>query len=146
MHNGFLCPSHRVWLTANPDFASAHFNRWLTSAQCFRFQQRWQQALPFLGCAYETAELLLKQTHCQSRMLVVQLTTIALLLADTCAKLHRTEEGRQLLHKTQGLLEQQAQQHRELWPICQKCLKTLNEKGLPGNERLQVGRVGGGLD
>ncbi|GAB3025725.1 hypothetical protein [Bowmanella dokdonensis] len=145
MQRDFLCPPHRAWLSANPDFVMSHFNRWWSAAQCFRYQEQWEQALPFLGCAFETIELLLKQPRAQDRMWVVQLTATAILLADTFSKLHRNEEGWQVIHRTRDLLTELVQRHRDLWQTCQKCLKTLKEASLSNLQGALAERVSGGL-
>ena len=61
MSQTFLCATHRLWLNQNPDAAVTHFSTTQDTAQYYRDVGDWQEALPYLGCAYETAEIVLGQ-------------------------------------------------------------------------------------
>lgn len=53
----FLCANHRNFLLQQPDQA-VHFSvsAW-ENAQHYTSQQDWEHALPYVGCAFETAEI-----------------------------------------------------------------------------------------
>lgn len=87
MSHNFLCPNHRQWLSTHPLAAHAHLRETQDTGQYYREQGAWQQALPFLGCAYETAEIVLVQAEQQTSKKVVDFTATAVLLADTLHKL-----------------------------------------------------------
>ncbi|AEE25160.1 hypothetical protein [Paraglaciecola chathamensis] len=87
MSHNFLCPNHRQWLATNPIAAHTHLRETQDTGQYYRDQGAWQQALPYLGCAYETAEIVMSQADRQTSSKVVDFTATAVLLADTLQKL-----------------------------------------------------------
>lgn len=59
MHCNYICPNHRIWLVNHPKQAiHCCFNASETGWLLYQ-EGRWGEALPYLGSAYETAEILL---------------------------------------------------------------------------------------
>lgn len=55
----FLCKNHRVWLSQHPDEATQSCVSTCEAGWMLYQQGRWQEALPYVGSAFETAEILL---------------------------------------------------------------------------------------
>lgn len=87
MTTRFLCPNHRQWLQSNPNAAFAHLTDTQDTGQWYREQGLWQQALPYLGCAFETAEIVLNLQASDKATAVINFTSCAILLGDTWHKL-----------------------------------------------------------
>lgn len=93
MQQSFICPTHRSWLNQNPDAAVTHFSTTQDTAQYYRDMGDWQEALPYLGCAFETAEIVMGQHRLDPLIKVINFTSSAILLADTYQKLAQTQQG-----------------------------------------------------
>jgi len=59
MKINFLCTQHRNWLSHQPDEALKCCARYSETGWQLNQQQRWKDALPYMGCAYETASIIL---------------------------------------------------------------------------------------
>lgn len=97
MHIRFLCPSHRYWLNAHPEFARAHFYQCLGATQHHRKYQAWSQALMYAGSAFEAAEILLNRNP-RSLSPVVSFTSAAILLSSTLNELSNSGRALHILH------------------------------------------------
>ena len=56
----FLCANHREWLSSRPDQAIHCCANSCEAGWYLCQQQSLEEALPYMGCAFETAEILLK--------------------------------------------------------------------------------------
>lgn len=54
----FLCPTHRKWVEANPEQARGYINDILYNGSELIKQERYQDALPHMGCAMEAIGIL----------------------------------------------------------------------------------------
>lgn len=67
MKLAFLCSNHRNWLLSRPDEAiRSCATLWETGWSLYR-QQRLDEALSYMGCALESAEILLSATKKQAQ-------------------------------------------------------------------------------
>lgn len=55
----FLCATHREWLVRQPDQAIESYTNASKKSIYLMDQRQWKQAIPYLGCALESAEILL---------------------------------------------------------------------------------------
>lgn len=55
----FLCANHRQWLISHPDQALHSYANSFETGSMLLQQDLWQEAFPYLGCAYESAEILM---------------------------------------------------------------------------------------
>lgn len=58
----FLCTKHRAWLLSQPEQAIHCHVNFCEKGWNLYFQGQWKEALPYIGCAFESAEILLT-TH-----------------------------------------------------------------------------------
>ena len=100
----FLCPNHRQWLQTHPAAANAHFADTQDTGQWYREQGLWIQALPYMGCAYETAEIVLNLQAIDKATSVINFTSCAILLADTWHKAGDYVNSREVLRCAQQRL------------------------------------------
>ena len=59
MPQQFLCANHRQWLSADMNMAKWYYLKWVAIANNYVERGRYREALPFWGCSYELAGLLL---------------------------------------------------------------------------------------
>jgi len=60
MHSNirFLCPTHRNWVQSNPEQARDYINDILFKGSQLIKQEAYRDALPYMGCAMESIEIL----------------------------------------------------------------------------------------
>ena len=103
----FLCDEHRAMLTDHPVQA---INIWQDSfdrGSVLYEEKRWQQALSFLGSAYETACIIMISKALDQNSACELLTTSAVLLANTCVMLGNEADSRKIYNLAIDQLEQQ---------------------------------------
>ena len=84
----FLCALHRAELSSKSNLAINCWQNSFDAGQLLYEQGMWHEAAPHLGCAFETAEIILS-TSAVDRLNACELFTYsALLLADTFMKIH----------------------------------------------------------
>jgi hypothetical protein len=60
----FICENHRTYFNQQPEIAVQSCVHNCEIAESLYQQGRWEEALPYVGCAYETAEILLTNDVC----------------------------------------------------------------------------------
>ena len=104
----FLCDKHRAMLKNHPAKA---INIWQDSfdrGSTLYEEKRWQQALSFLGSAYETACIIMMSKVLERSSAYELLTTSAVLLANTCVMLGYEGESKKIYSLAIHRLEQEA--------------------------------------
>lgn len=101
----FLCPVHRDWVYFHPQDALAQLEGTQQRGEEFMQKQEWQEAVTFLGCAFETTEILIVLQDIEKSFLLSRLTTLAMLLAASFAKLNAMSYGEVILKQAQQKLQ-----------------------------------------
>ncbi len=83
----FLCETHRAELHDKPALAINCWQNGFDTGQFLHEQQQWREALPHLGCAFETAEILISTHAIYKHHAYEVFTCSALLLADNLMRL-----------------------------------------------------------
>jgi hypothetical protein len=83
----FLCEKHRMELTNEPGQAIHCWQNGFEAGQFLCHQKRWQEALPHLGCAFETSEIMMVTKAVDSRFACEVFTCTTLLLGNTFSEL-----------------------------------------------------------
>jgi hypothetical protein len=84
----FLCALHRAELSSKSNLAINCWQNGFDAGQLLFEQGMWHEAAPHLGCAFETAEIILSTRAVDSLNACELFTYSALLLADTFTKIH----------------------------------------------------------
>ena len=92
----FLCESHRGALTQKASLAINCWQNGFDTGQTFYDQKMWRDALPHLGCAFETAEIMISTQAIDRDNAYQFFTYSAVLLADTFMQLAFIERGREV--------------------------------------------------
>lgn len=129
MPSHFLCPSHRQWLVQNASAANHYLADTQDTAQFYREQGQWQQALPYLGCAYEIAEIILTTQAINNAAAVISFTSSAILLADTFHKAELSPQGSVIFEQARQRLQLEltvSGQHQTLQSCLKDCIRALS--------------------
>ncbi|MDG0969523.1 MAG: hypothetical protein P8O06_06785 [Porticoccaceae bacterium] len=89
----FLCSTHRAHLLNDPSRAVMFWQSGFDTAQMFCDSQAWMEALPHIGCAYETADIILITKVTDAKACFEMFTSSTVSLAFTLLKLGRTEDA-----------------------------------------------------
>lgn len=84
----FLCSVHREWVYFHPQEALSYLEDAQQKGESYLQHNDWKEALPFLGCAFETVEILLELQGSTKPFLITRITSLALLLANAFDKLN----------------------------------------------------------
>ena len=101
----FLCPVHRDWVYFHPQEALSQLEGTQQQGEVLMQQQDWQEAVTFLGCAFETTEILIEVQGIEKSFLLSRLTTLAMLLATSFAMLNAMSHGQVILAQAQQKLQ-----------------------------------------
>lgn len=101
----FLCPVHRDWVYFHPQDALAQLEGTQYRGEVHMQKQQWQEAMPFLGCAFETTEILIELQGNEKSFLLSRLTTLAILLATNFANLNAMNYAQLILKQAQTKLQ-----------------------------------------
>lgn len=109
----FLCANHRQWLASHPDQALHSFANSFETGSLLLQQEQWQEAFPYLGCAYETAEILMTYPTLAPGAAVEWFVHALTGLAQTLDELGRTADCTQVYQAAfERLRKEAAQTHR----------------------------------
>ena len=81
MKLSYLCPNHRNWLFSNCQRAEYYWHTWMDTADYFCQTGQIEQAIPYLGCAFELAEHSLTHRAPDHSLAIHRFTYNSLLLA-----------------------------------------------------------------
>ncbi|MCC2608208.1 hypothetical protein [Planctobacterium marinum] len=79
----FLCPHHRDWVYFNSQEALASLEQMQLKGEFLLEHHKYQEALPLIGCAWETVEILLELYTGERSTLVTRFGCLTVLL-DNC--------------------------------------------------------------
>ncbi len=88
----FLCAGHRNQLSLNPGQAINCWQNSFDTGQLFYEQAMWEDALPHIGCAFETAEIILTTKAVDTPCACELFMSSAILLAKTYMQLGYREQ------------------------------------------------------
>lgn len=92
----FLCAHHRDWLYFNSHKGMDYLQQMQLKGEFLAEQQRWQEALSQLGCAWESNQILLDIYGSEKLFLVTQLGCLTVLLHHCLEQLQQFEVARQV--------------------------------------------------
>jgi len=103
----FLCATHRAYLEKNPSAALRLWEAGFDSAQSFYDANLWDQALPHIGCAFETANIVLTSKIVERVKACELLTSSTVMLAFTLLKLGEMNDAQNTYCHTISRLERE---------------------------------------
>ena len=104
----FLCPVHRDWVYFHPQEALSYMEGSQNQGESLLQQQDWHEAIAYLGCAFETAEILMELQGAGKSFLLSRLTSLAVLLATSFNQLNENNCGQIILKQAQQKLQEAA--------------------------------------
>lgn len=124
----FLCAGHRQWLSSSPGQAVECWSNGLETGKIYCDQHQWQEALPYVGCAYEASEIMLSTTYLDKYNSVYFFTSSAVLLMEVLSRLNCHDESRQVYQSATQRLGRELIIHGADRPHVNQQLKRLDSE------------------
>lgn len=103
----FLCGPHRLEISNHPKKAICCWHNSTDTAQNLCDQNRYKEALPFLGSAFETAEIIMTTRATDIQKAGELFTTSAVQFAGACARLDYTSQCLEIYRMVINRLERE---------------------------------------
>lgn len=107
----FLCSTHKQWLANEPQQA---MNCWLNgfeTGQVLCDKGQWREALPYIGCAFESAEIILtivtSHSTIQRKDAISYFVSSSIFLADTLLQIGATVQAKEIYRVASSRLERE---------------------------------------
>jgi hypothetical protein len=94
----YICLNHRIWVDAHPLEAVSSVQQMTKLAEHLLQKNQPVKAIPFLGAAFETAEIIFDK-RLESPQLTTSLTSLAIMLAHAYASTNQVEAANILLER-----------------------------------------------
>lgn len=94
----FICVNHRFWVDAHPKEAFSSIQQMTRLAEHLLQENQPNKAIPFLGTAFETAEIIF-DNRLESPQLTTSLTSLAIMLAHAYASTNQIDAANALLQR-----------------------------------------------
>ena len=94
----FICINHRLWVDENPKEAFSRVQQMTKIAEHLLQENQYNRAIPFLGTAFETAEIIFDK-RLESPQLTTSLTSLAIMLAHAYASTDQIDTAKALLQR-----------------------------------------------
>lgn len=107
----FLCGAHRMQLSKKPDQAINCWQNGFDTGQTLHDEELWGDALPHLGCAFETSEILMTIKAVEPQCACELFASSAALLASNFEKLDLIEQSRDIYWMAINRLELELSYH-----------------------------------
>jgi len=124
----FLCANHKIQLANKPRQAINCWQNGFDTGQFFFDQELWRDALPHIGCAFETSEIIMTSKAVDTKSACELFICSATLLADTFETLGYLEQSIEILWSTINRLERELASHTDEKSWINQQLSTLYER------------------
>ena len=94
----YICQNHRFWVDTHPKEAFSSVQQMTKVAEHLLQKNQPNKAIPFLGTAFETAEIIFDK-RLESPQLTTSLTSLAIMLAHAYASTNQVEAANSLLQR-----------------------------------------------
>ena len=101
----FLCSTHREWVFFHSQTALSQLDKMQEKGETFIEMDNWQDALAFIGCAFETTEILLEVQGAEETFLLGRLTSLSILLANIFNQLGMSKNSQLILEQAKKRLQ-----------------------------------------
>jgi hypothetical protein len=103
----FLCAAHREQVQVNVGKAIQLWQVGYDTGQFYRDHLLWNDAIPHLGCAFETAEILLTHKYVEHELSCEWFTSSAMLLASCFTNTNSPMQANEIIWMTINRLEKE---------------------------------------
>lgn len=125
----FLCSAHRDWVYFHPEEALTSLDESQSKGELLMQSHSWQEATTYLGCAFETTEILMELQGIEKSFLLGRLTALAIYLADSFSKLNAVVYQNLVLDQAEQKLQAAAafsSENQDRLAFIQRCILTIN--------------------
>jgi hypothetical protein len=124
----FLCPTHRQQLSTNPSYAISCWQNGVDTARSFIDEQQWNDALIHIGCAFESAEIIMASGAIPRHQACDIFASSALKLADLFIKVNKQQQAQLVYSLTTARLQQERHKHTDCVELIDLLATEIEEK------------------
>lgn len=124
MNVKYLCANHRQWLTSDPKRAEQAWMDWTERGTTLCEEGSYDQAIPYLGCAFELASYLLSASAPGYSVAATRFTDCARELIDAYRQRGETGLGNYILVGASSRLARELN-NKQRYQLTADCIRTL---------------------
>lgn len=124
----FLCPTHRQQLSTNPSYAISCWQNGVDTARSFIDERQWNDALMHIGCAFESAEIIMASGAIPRHQACDIFASSALKLADLFIKIKQHQQAQLVYSLTKTRLKQEGHKYSDCSELIDQLATEIEEK------------------
>lgn len=126
----FLCARHKQHVLCQPEQAIIDIQNAQLSGEALFKRYQFAQALPYLGCALESASLLAQMYNCANKQQIIQITSLTERLYSTLQFLDEQSAAHNALIQSINLLNEILYSDDEYHDLALSCITQLKKLAL----------------
>ena len=126
----FLCARHKQHVLCQPEQAIIDIQNAQLSGEALFKRYQFAQALPYLGCALESASLLAQMYNCANKQQIIQITSLTERLYSTLHFLDEQSAAHNALKQSINLLNEILYSDDEYHDLALSCITQLKKLAL----------------
>jgi len=126
----FLCARHKQHVLCQPEQAIIDIQNAQLSGEALFKRYQFAQALPYLGCALESASLLAQMYNCANKQQIIQITSLTERLYSTLHFLDEQSAAHNALIQSINLLNEILYSDDEYHDLALSCITQLKKLAL----------------
>jgi hypothetical protein len=126
----FLCARHKQHVLCQPEQAIIDIQNAQLSGEALFKRYQFAQALPYLGCALESASLLAQMYNCANKQQIIQITSLTERLYSTLHFLDEQSAAHNVLIQSINLLNEILYSDDEYHDLALSCITQLKKLAL----------------
>ena len=126
----FLCARHKQHVLCQPEQAIIDIQNAQLSGEALFKRYQFAQALPYLGCALESASLLAQMYNCANKQQIIQITSLSERLYSTLHFLDEQSAAHNALIQSINLLNEILYSDDEYHDLALSCITQLKKLAL----------------
>ena len=124
----FLCPTHRQQLSTNPSYALSCWQNGVDTARSMIDVGRWHEALTHIGCAFESAEIIMTSGAIPRHQACDIFASTAVKLADLLIKVGKRQQAQLVYSLTIARLKQEQYKYSDCSELVEQLSREIEER------------------
>tara|TARA_R110002072_G_scaffold63764_1_gene158303 strand:- start:258 stop:710 length:453 start_codon:yes stop_codon:yes gene_type:complete len=124
----FLCPTHHQQLSTNPSYAISCWQNGVDTAKSLIDVAQWEDALIHIGCAFESAEIIMTSGAIPRHQACDIFASSAVKLADLFIKVGKRQQAQLVYSLTIARLKQEQHRHSDCSQLIAQLLNEIEER------------------
>ncbi|MFQ3324500.1 MAG: hypothetical protein ACI90U_002329 [Pseudomonadales bacterium] len=124
----FLCPTHHQQLSTNPSYAISCWQNGIAAARSLIDAGQWHEALPHIGCAFESAEIIMTSGVIPRHQACDIFASSAVKLAAVFIKVDQRQHAQQVYSSTTARLKREQHKYSDCSELVEQITNEVEER------------------